>query len=122
VSEMNEFIKVRLEKLKTLREKGVNPYPTGFAQTHHSSEIVEKHKDLASGDHVEADKVAVAGRLMTIRDMGKSCFAHLQDAKGKVQIYVKKDVLGEEAYGIFKLMELGDIIGVKGFPFKTKTG
>jgi lysyl-tRNA synthetase class 2 len=59
---------------------------------------------------------------MTIRDMGKSCFAHLQDLKGKVQIYVKKDVLGEEAYGVFKLMELGDIVGVKGFPFKTKTG
>ena len=121
--ELNEFLKVRLEKLKALKEKGINPYPSAaFDQTHHSAEIVEKYKDLQAGEHKENDKVSMAGRLMTIRDMGKSNFAHVQDAQGKIQIYVRKDTLGEPAFEVFKLLDLGDIIGIKGFPFKTKTG
>jgi len=123
MSELNEFIKVRLEKLKALKEKGINPYPAlAFDQSHHSSDIVEAYKDLQPGEHKEDVKVSIAGRLMTIRGMGKSSFAHLQDAKGRIQIYVKKDGIGPENYDIFNLMELGDIIGVTGFPFKTKTG
>ncbi|HET9869955.1 MAG TPA: lysine--tRNA ligase [bacterium] len=122
MSELNEFIKVRLDKLKALREKGIDPYPTRFDPTHHSIDILEKYKDLQASEHREADKVAVAGRLVTIRGMGKSSFAHLLDAKGKVQIYVKLDGVGAEAYEVFKMLDLGDIVGVKGFPFKTKTG
>jgi lysyl-tRNA synthetase class 2 len=123
MSELNEFIKVRLDKLKALKEKGINPYPSAaFDQSHHSVEIVEKHKGLQAGEHKEDEKVSLAGRLMTIRDMGKSIFAHVQDAQGKIQIYVRKDTLGEKAFEVFKLLDLGDIIGVKGFPFKTKTG
>jgi lysyl-tRNA synthetase class 2 len=123
MSEMNEFLKIRLDKLKALKEKGINPYPSAaYEVTHHSKEIVEKHAGLEAGQHKEDEKVSVAGRLMTIRDMGKSCFAHLQDAQGRVQVYLRKDGIGEQAYEIFKLMDLGDIIGVKGFPFKTKTG
>jgi len=123
MSELNEFIKVRIDKLKTLKEKGINPYPSAAVEvTHHSAELVEKHKGLQAGEHKETEKVSIAGRLMTIRDMGKSAFAHIQDSKGKVQIYVKKDGVGEKAYEVFKLLDLGDIISVKGFPFKTKTG
>ncbi len=120
---MNEFLKIRLEKLKSLKEKGINPYPSAaFEVTHHSKEVLEKHQGLQAGEHREDEKVAIAGRLMTIRDMGKSCFAHVQDANGKIQVYVRKDSVGDKAYEVFKLLDLGDIIGVKGFPFKTKTG
>ena len=121
--EMNEFVKIRLEKLKALKEKGVNPYPSAaFEVTHHSKELLEKHHGLNAGEHREDEKVSIAGRLMTIRDMGKSCFAHLQDVQGRIQIYIRKDGVGEAAYEVFKLLDLGDIIGVNGFPFKTKTG
>src|SRR5262245_40354340 len=98
MSELNEFIKVRLEKLKALKEKGINPYPSAaFEVTAHSAPLLEKYAGLQAGEHKESEKVTIAGRLMTIRDMGKSCFAHLQDAKGKVQIYVRKDGVGEAA-------------------------
>ena len=123
MSELNEFVKIRIEKLKALREKGINPYPSAaYDQSHHSNEIVHKFRDLQPGEHKEDVAVSVAGRLMTIRDMGKSVFAHIQDGKGKIQIYIRKDSLGEAAFEVFKLLDLGDIIGVKGFPFKTKTG
>jgi lysyl-tRNA synthetase class 2 len=122
MSELNEFVKIRIEKLKALREKGINPYPSAaYDQSHHSNEIVDKYRGLEAGQHDETVSVSVAGRLMTIRDMGKSAFAHLQDGKGKIQVYVKKDGVGEDAYAVFKLLDLGDIIGVKGLPFKTKT-
>lgn len=120
--ELNEFLKVRLDKLKALKEKGINPYPSAaFEINCCSAEILEKYKDLQSGEHREDEKVSLAGRLMTIRDMGKSTFAHLQDGRGKIQVYVRKDGIGEKSYEVFKLLDLGDIIGVKGFPFKTKT-
>ncbi len=123
MSELNEFVKIRLEKLKTLREKGINPYPSAaFPQTHHSADIIAKYPQLQAGEHVEGDKVSLAGRLMTIRGMGKSSFAHLQDAKGRIQIYVRLDGVGEANYELFKSLDLGDILGVTGFPFKTKTG
>ena len=123
MSEINEFLKARLDKLKALKEKGINPYPSAaFEVTHHSKDVLEKHQGLQAGEHKEDEKASMAGRLMTIRDMGKSCFAHLQDAKGRIQVYVRKDSVGDNAYEIFKLLDLGDIIGVKGFPFKTKTG
>jgi lysyl-tRNA synthetase class 2 len=122
MSELNEFIQVRMDKLKSLREKGINPYPYRFDQTHHSDEILKKYQDLQVGEHKENDKVSVAGRLMTVRMHGKSGFAHLQDSHGRVQIYIKLDAVGEQAYEIFKLLEMGDILGAKGFPFKTKTG
>jgi lysyl-tRNA synthetase, class II len=123
MSELNEFIKVRIDKLKALKEKGINPYPSAaFEMTHHSVELLEKYKDLQAGEHKETEKVSMAGRLMTIRGMGKSSFAHILDSRGKIQIYVKKDAVGEKAYETFNLLDLGDIIGIKGFPFKTKTG
>jgi lysyl-tRNA synthetase class 2 len=123
MSELNEFIKVRIDKLKTLKEKGINPYPSAaFEISHHSADILEKYKDLQAAEHKETEKVSMAGRLITIRGMGKSAFAHVLDSRGKIQIYVKKDAVGEKAYETFNLLDLGDIIGIKGFPFKTKTG
>jgi len=123
LSELNEFVNIRLEKLKALRTKGINPYPSAaYDQTHHSSDITAKYIHLQAGEHAEGDKVSLAGRLMTIRGMGKSTFAHLQDANGRIQIYIQLDGIGEVPYELFKSLDLGDILGVRGFPFKTKTG
>ena len=122
MTELNELIRVRLDKLKALRETGIHPYPYRYDVTRHSAEVLGKHADLAVGEHREDEKVSLAGRLMTVRMHGKSVFAHLQDASGRLQVYVKLDVVGEAAYEIFKLLEPGDLIGVKGSPFKTRTG
>ncbi len=122
MTEINELVRVRLDKLKALRERGVTPYPYRFDVTHRSADLLTKHALLAMGESCETEKVSLAGRLMTVRLHGKSAFAHLQDAKGRIQVYVKLDAVGEQAYESFKLLEPGDIVGVKGYPFKTRTG
>jgi len=104
------------EKLETLKEMGVEPYGQGFKPTHYSRDIIESFESL------EDQNVAVAGRLVTKRSHGKASFAHLQDVKGRLQIYARLDSLGEENYKLFKLLDVGDIIGVKGRVFKTHTG
>jgi len=104
------------EKLETLKEMGVEPYGQGFKPTHYSRDIIESFESL------EDQNVAVAGRLVTKRSHGKASFAHFQDVKGRLQIYARLDSLGEENYKLFKLLDVGDIIGVKGRVFKTHTG
>jgi len=106
----------RREELQTIITKGINPYPYSFDRTDFSQEILVGF----SGDAPERS-VRVAGRIMSIRRMGKASFCHLQDSKGKIQIYLRKDDLGE-AYDVFKLLDLGDIVGVEGFVFRTKMG
>jgi lysyl-tRNA synthetase class 2 len=116
LQEENDLRKRRHEELKALIEKGVNPYPYNFDVTHHSKEIHDNFRDDSPlGD------VSIAGRIMSIRRMGKASFCHIQDWKGRIQIYLKKDDLGE-AYDMFKLLDIGDIIGVKGFVFRTRMG
>jgi lysyl-tRNA synthetase class 2 len=109
---------VRRQKLADLRAAGTDPFRAAFATTHFSAEAI--------GAYVEgqdnAVTVAVAGRLVVIRDMGKSQFVKVLDQEGQIQIYVKKDVIGDEAYAGFKKLDLGDIIGVRGTLFKTKAG
>ncbi len=123
MAELNELVKVRLEKLAALRALGVPPYPAArFEITRHSDEILKDYAELGVGEHREDAKASLAGRLITIRMHGKSAFAHLQDGRGRLQVYVRLDVVGAESYEIFKLLEPGDWVGVKGFPFKTKTG
>jgi lysyl-tRNA synthetase, class II len=114
--EQNELTKRRLEELEELKKANVNPYVYGFEVSGYSSEILDSFRD----DGTTSD-VAVSGRIMSLRRMGKASFCHLQDSKGKIQIYLKRDDLGE-AYDRFKLMDIGDIIGVKGFVFRTRTG
>ncbi|MFI5250930.1 MAG: lysine--tRNA ligase [Bacteroidota bacterium] len=106
----------RREELDQIRQKGINPYPYAFAQTQFSAEIIKNFKDDAS-----RVSIAVAGRIMSIRRMGKASFCHIQDSQGKIQIYLRKDDLGE-IYDIFQLLDIGDIIGVEGYVFKTKLG
>ena len=113
---LNDQMQRRLEERQHLLEAGVNPYPTHFEVSHSSTDIIIHFKE----DIKEA--VSVAGRIMTIRKMGKASFFHLQDSKGRIQIYLKKDEVGEATYDTFKLLDIGDIVGVKGYTFKTRTG
>ena len=114
---LNELLRIRREKLTNLQDAGRDPFAiTRYDVTHHSAEI------LAAGDELVGKEVSVAGRMMVKRIMGKASFCKLQDKQGVIQCYVARDDLGEEAYAEFKKMDIGDIIGVKGFVFRTKTG
>ena len=115
--QLSEQEGIRREKLRKLVEAGNDPYTiTRYDRTHTSQQILENY------DELENKEVCIAGRMMARRIMGKASFAHLQDNDGKIQIYVKRDDVGEEAYAAFKQDDIGDIFGVMGLVFKTKTG
>ncbi len=115
--DLNEILKVRREKLKELQDNGMDPFQiTKYDRTHNSVEILDNF------DSLEGKEVSVAGRLMSKRIMGKASFCHVQDRDGKIQSYVARDAIGEEEYKLFKKMDIGDIVGIKGEVFKTKTG
>ena len=119
---LSDVIRVRHEKLAALREAGTDPFQiTKYPQDAYSAEIKERFAGLAAEEETEVE-VCLAGRMMTKRVMGKASFAHLRDDKGDIQIYVRRDVIGEEPYAGFKKMDIGDIIGVKGIVFRTKMG
>lgn len=109
-------------KLHELREKGINPFPHNYERTHHAAELLKKYAHLNAGEKVEGEKISLAGRLMTMRDMGKAAFFNLLDQSGSIQIYIRTQELSEEQKSAFKLVDLGDICGVKGFIFKTQKG
>ncbi len=114
---INELVRVRREKLKNLQDEGKDPFQiTKYDVTHHSVDVKENYEQL------EGKEVSVAGRMMSKRIMGKASFCHVQDLKGTIQVYVARDSLGEENYAAFKKDDIGDIVGVKGTVFKTKTG
>jgi lysyl-tRNA synthetase class 2 len=115
---LSELIRTRLEKARQLRAKGVNPYPYRFERTHAVSELLDDFDALAEKEAV----VRVAGRLMLIRKMGKVFFADLRDQTEKIQIYVRKNDVGENAFAVFNTMDMGDIVGVEGYLFVTRTG
>ena len=116
-ADVSEQSRIRLEKLNRLVEEGRNPYEiVRYDRTHLSGEI------LSNYDALENQTVSIAGRMMSRRVMGKAAFAHLLDRDGEIQIYVRRDDVGEDAYRDFKNYDLGDVIGVKGFVFKTKSG
>lgn len=109
-------------KLHELRAKGIDPFPHTYEQTHHAELLLKKYSHLSAGDKIEGQVVSLAGRLMTLRDMGKAAFFNLQDQSGSIQIYIRLQELSEEQKSAFKLVDLGDICGVKGFVFKTQKG
>ena len=114
---LNEVLKIRREKLEALVEAGKDPFAiTKYDRTHHSSDIKENFEEL------EGKEVSVAGRLMSKRIMGKASFCNVQDLKGNIQSYVARDAVGEDEYSAFKKLDIGDIVGIKGTVFKTKTG
>ena len=115
--DIGELLKIRREKLSALQEEGNDPFViTKYDRTHHSAEIKENFESL------EGKTVSVAGRMMSKRIMGKASFCNIQDLKGNIQSYVARDCIGEEEYKAFKKLDIGDIIGIKGEVFKTKTG
>ena len=115
--QLSELLQVRRDKLKELQDNGRNPFEiTKYDVTHKAEEIKENYSEL------EGKRVCVAGRLMSKRGMGKVGFCHLADITGQIQLFVKKDLLGEEEYAIFKKYDIGDIVGAEGEVFTTQTG
>ena len=114
---LGELLKIRREKLAALQEAGKNPFEiTKYDVTHHSSDVKENFEEL------EGKSVSLAGRIMSKRVMGKASFCHIQDLKGTIQVYVARDNIGEDSYKDFKKYDIGDIVGITGEVFKTKTG
>ena len=115
--DLGQLLKVRREKLAALQEKGKDPFQImKYDVTHHSADVKEQFTEM------EGKQVSVAGRIMSKRIMGKASFCNIQDLKGNIQSYVARDSIGEESYGEFKKYDVGDIVGIEGEVFKTKTG
>ncbi|WP_024425663.1 lysine--tRNA ligase [Bacillus safensis] len=121
--ELNDQFQVRRDKMNKMREEGIDPFGERYDRSHQSAQIIAEYDEFSKEDlEGKAAQVTIAGRLMTKRGKGKAGFAHIQDLEGQIQIYVRKDSVGEEAYELFKSSDLGDIIGVTGTVFKTNVG
>lgn len=119
MSETNDRREQRIVKLERLREMGVNPYPPRVHYTHTAAQAVAAYDEMSE----KQPTVEVVGRLVAVRIMGKSSFAHIQDSSGRIQVYFRRDILGEEPYEVFRRgLDIGDHIGVKGELFRTRTG
>jgi lysyl-tRNA synthetase class 2 len=123
IEELNDQLLVRRQKLSDIREKGIDPFGQRFERTHLSSDVF-KQFDVFTKEELEEknDEVVIAGRIMTKRGKGKAGFAHIQDLAGQIQIYVRQDRVGDEAYDLFKHADLGDIVGIRGVVFRTNAG
>lgn len=121
--EISDQMQVRREKLANHYEEGVDPFGGKFVRSHNAKELVKLYDEFTKEELEEkAFETTVAGRMMTKRGKGKVGFAHIQDASGQIQLYVRKDEIGEAAYELYKTLDIGDILGVTGLMFKTNTG
>jgi lysyl-tRNA synthetase class 2 len=122
MEDYNELIQQRFKKLAEISAMGVKPFAGRFPVTASAEGLLARHGSATKED-LEATKVeaTVAGRIMAMRSFGKACFCHIQDGSGRIQLYFQKNTLGEEQYGLFKKIDIGDFIGAKGFLFRTKT-
>lgn len=114
--DLNELMRVRREKMTAIAAQDIEPFGRKYNYTHHANDIIEGFETL------EGQTVRVAGRIMTIRGHGKASFAHLMDMSGQVQVYFRQDAIGEEAYNLFHLIDLGDLVGIEGTVFRTQKG
>jgi lysyl-tRNA synthetase class 2 len=121
MEELSELLLQRRRKVDTLWEAGINPYPNDFKPQHTSADIAAAYGDTEQLDAC-GENLVVAGRILARRSFGKAAFIQLQDRKGRLQIYVKKDEIGEEAFANFESFDIGDIVGAEGYPFRTRTG
>lgn len=114
--------KERLRRLEGFKGRGINPFPNDFKPRDTTQDVIERFGGLTR-EALDAcnERVILAGRIMALRDFGKASFLHIQDGKGRIQLYVKRDIVDEETYGVFKGLDIGDFIGVEGRPFRTKT-
>ncbi|WP_338553866.1 lysine--tRNA ligase [Paenibacillus sp. KS-LC4] len=121
--ELSELLQIRRDKLDELRGLGIDPFGSKFERSHNAKDIVSAYESFTKEELEEkAVQVSIAGRIMQKRGMGKASFAHIQDLSGKIQIYARKDTVEENQFAAFTLLDIGDIIGVKGTVFKTNTG
>ncbi|MBO1582667.1 lysine--tRNA ligase [Bacillus sp. XF8] len=121
--ELNDQLLVRREKLHNLREQGIDPFGKRFERTNSTKELLNLYGEFSKEELEEKEiSVSIAGRIMTKRGKGKAGFAHIQDLHGQVQIYVRKDAVGDEQYELFKTADLGDLVGIEGKVFKTNVG
>ena len=118
----SDLIVARRRKLEELRARGVNPFPNDFRPTDTAADVHARFGGL-SREELDSrhDSVSLAGRIVAMRDFGKASFLQLQDRSGRLQVYVKRDVVGEDAFAVFKMMDMGDFVGIVGRPFRTKT-
>ncbi|MED1112095.1 lysine--tRNA ligase [Bacillus paramycoides] len=121
--ELNDQLLVRREKLHNLREQGIDPFGKRFERTNSTNDLLSLYGEFSKEELEEKEiSVSIAGRIMTKRGKGKAGFAHVQDLHGQVQIYVRKDGVGDEEYELFKTADLGDLVGIEGKVFKTNVG
>ncbi|MBI5892119.1 MAG: lysine--tRNA ligase [Deltaproteobacteria bacterium] len=112
----------RIKKLEGLKGIGINPFPNDFKVKDTTADIINKFGSLTKEElDAKNDAITVAGRIIAIRDFGKASFIHIQDRLGKIQTYIKKDIIGDEAYNLYKHIDIGDIVGISGKVFRTKT-
>lgn len=121
--ELSELLQIRRGKLDELRELGIDPFGAKFERSHSAKEVLDTYGE-STNEELEAQhiEVTMAGRIMAKRGMGKASFAHIQDLTGRIQLYVRQDTVPAEKYDAFKLLDIGDIVGVRGYVFRTKTG
>jgi len=122
MSEDHEQIVVRRKKLQALRERGIDPYPNDFRPDHTTAEVHARLSALGEAELARAAPLSVAGRVMALRDFGKAGFLQVQDRAGRLQVHARRDRLGDEGFEVYRLLDLGDVIGVAGRPFRTRTG
>ncbi len=116
LEELNDLLKVRRAKLAKLQEMQVQPFAWTFERDITAQEVIDRFEEL------QEKTVSLAGRIMALRSMGKAAFAHIMDASARIQIYVRRDQVGDQAYDIFELSDIGDIVGVTGTVYTTRTG
>ncbi|MBP1684494.1 MAG: lysyl-tRNA ligase [Deltaproteobacteria bacterium] len=121
-SEISDLVAARRRKLDEYRERGLNPFPNDFRPAETAAGVQERFGPLSRAQlEASTDSVSLAGRIVGLRDFGRASFLHLQDRSGRLQVYVKRDAVGDEAFAAFKLMDIGDFAGVVGRPFRTRT-
>ena len=120
--EDHEQIVVRRKKLQALRERGIDPYPNDFRPDHTTADVHARCGALPETELAAAPSVSLGGRVVGLRDFGKAGFLHLQDGAGRLQVHARRDRLGDERFEHYRLLDLGDVIGVSGRPFRTRTG
>ncbi|UCG38685.1 MAG: lysine--tRNA ligase [bacterium] len=119
----SQLLTARKEKVRQIRDLGINPYPNDFKRQHTTADVFADMEGLSPEVVGQTGRAYVlAGRIMSLRDFGKAAFLHIEDGWGRIQVFVKKDEIGEEAYALYRLWDVGDIIGVSGTPFVTRTG
>lgn len=122
MKEMSELLKLRREKLDEFAKEGINPFPNDFKVIHTSQEIRERFSKMEANDLEKVEEeFSLAGRIVAIRNFGKAAFFHIQDRKGKIQAYIQKDVVGNNSFNLFKRLDIGDFIGMRGEVFLTRT-